>query len=321
VAVATRSSLSALNACRRFPFERHGTDAQALLRSEDIDAVVIATRHSSHATLVAAGLEAGRTVFVEKPLAIDRAGLERVRQAILTRGNDRLMVGFNRRFAPLVVELREFFSPRTRPLFMSYRVHAGPLESDSWYLREGEGSRFVGEGGHFLDVFAFLTGARPTSVSASCLRPAGLTPDDRDNLAVTVTYDDGSVGSLLYLTQGSRRVPKEYLEVFGSGRTAQLDNFAVLHLFSADRKRTRRARPDKGQSTEMAALVQAVCTGSALPVDVDCLFDTTLATLAVDLSLRRGAPVPIADFWARDEEVGPVGAGATEAQGEANRPE
>lgn len=297
-AVATRSALSALNACRRFPFERHGTDAKALLGSRDIDAVVIATRHSSHAALVAAGLEAGLTVFVEKPLAIDPAGLERVRQAMVAAGNDRLMVGFNRRFAPLVVELRDFFASRTRPLFMNYRVHAGQLDTSSWYLHETEGSRFLGEGGHFLDVFAFLTGARPVSVNAACLRPAKSIPDDRDNVAVTVTYDDGSVGTLLYLTQGGSRVPKEHLEVFGEGRTAQLDNFDKLHLFSGDGKRARRAGLDKGQKAEMAAFVQAICTGGALPVGVDCLFDTTLATLAVDESLRRSAPVPIAEFWA-----------------------
>jgi len=319
VAVATRSSLTALNACRRFPFERHGTDARALLGSGDIDAVVIATRHSSHASLAAAALEAGLAVFVEKPLAIDRTGAERVRQAIASSGNDRLMVGFNRRFAPLLVELRDFFSPRSGPLFMSYRVHAGQLEAGSWYLRESEGSRFVGEGGHFLDVFAFLTGARPTTVSAASLRPASSTPDDRDNVAVTVTYEDGSVGSLLYLTQGGRRVPKEHLEVFGGGRTAQLDNFALLHLYSADGKRTRRARPDKGQAAEMSALVQTVCAGSAPPVGVECLFDTTLATLAVDLSLRRGAPVPLADFWVRGDEPGSLdGDGAAEAGGKAD---
>jgi len=181
---------------------------------------------------------------------------------------------------------------------MNYRVHAGQLDTGSWYLHETEGSRFLGEGGHFLDVFAFLTGARPVSVNAACLRPATSTPDDRDNVAVTVTYDDGSVGSLLYVTQGSSRVPKEHLEVFGEGRTAQLDNFDKLHLFTGDGKRTRRAGLDKGQKAEMAAFVQAICTGGALPVGVDCLFDTTLATLAVDESLRRGAPVPIAEFWA-----------------------
>ena len=301
VAVATRSSLTALNASRRFPFERHGTDATDLLSSGDLDAVVIATRHSSHAPLAAAALRAGLTVFVEKPLAIDRAGLEGVRQAITAGGNDRLMVGFNRRFAPLLVELRDFFSPRAGPLFLSYRVHAGQLEAGSWYLREDEGSRFVGEGGHFLDVFAFLTGARPRTVSASTLRPASATPDDRENVAVTVTYDDGSVGSLLYLTQGARRVPKEQLEVFGGGRTAQLDNFGLLHLYTADRKQTRKARSDKGQRAEMSALVEAVCGGGPLPVSVDDLIDTTLATLAVGMSLRRGAPVSMADFWAHQE--------------------
>lgn len=303
VEVATRTPLSAANAQRRFPFQRSSTDAAGLLGAKDVDAVVIATRHASHAAFVAAALETGRPVFVEKPLAVDRAGLERVRQAVVSSGNDRLQVGFNRRFAPLVGELARAFAGRGHPLFMLYRVHAGQLEASSWYLDAAEGSRFVGEGGHFLDVFAFLTGSRPVSVSAACLRQGSPSSDDRDNLSVTVSYADGSVGQLLYLTQGGSRVPKEELEVFGGGKTARLHNFASLELFSGDARSVRKAALDKGQRAEMAAFVDAVAGGKALPIGVDCLFDTTLATLAAEESLRAGGPVAMADFWTEDETL------------------
>ncbi len=297
VEVATRTGLSGANVRRRFPFERSSTDAARLLEADDIDVILIATRHSSHASLVAAALRTCRPVFVEKPLAIDRAGLEVVRRALVESGNDRLQVGFNRRFSPLLRELAAVFDVRSSPLFMSYRVHAGRLESSSWYLDAAEGSRFVGEGGHFLDVFAFLTGSRPVTVSAHALRPPQAAADDRDNVSVTISYDDGSVGSLLYLTHGGTRVPKEELEVFADGKTVRLHNFTELEVYEGDGRRHRGARLDKGQKTEMEAFVDAVRSGGPMPVAIDSLFDTTLATLAVEQSLRTGGPVDLAECW------------------------
>lgn len=304
VEVATRSGLSGANVRRRFPFRRASTDVTGLLAADDIDAIVVATRHSSHPPLVAAALRTGRPVFVEKPLAIDRAGVELVRQAIVDSGNDRLQVGFNRRHAPLVRELASVFRPRSSPLFMSYRVHAGQLESTSWYLDAAEGSRFAGEGGHFLDVFAYLTGSRPLSVTASGLRSTGHADDDRENVAVTVSYEDGSIGSLLYLTRGGSRVPKEELEVFADGKTVRLHNFAELEVYEGDGRRRHRARPDKGQKGEMEAFVQTVRSGGPAPIPVESLLDTTLATLAVDESLRTGAPVHLAHLWEDTAELG-----------------
>ncbi len=298
VEVATRQGLSGANVRRRFPFRRASTDVAGLLGAADIDAVLIATRHATHPPLVAAALRTGRPVFVEKPLAIDRAGLEVVRRALAESGNDRLQVGFNRRFAPLVRELAAVFRPRSSPLVMSYRVHAGALESGSWYLDAEEGTRFAGEGGHFLDVFAFLTGSRPLTVTARAIRSPQAGVDDRDNVAVTVAYEDGSVGSLLYLTRGGSRVPKEELEVFADGKTVQLHNFATLDVYAGDSHRVRRARLDKGQQAEMAAFIEAVRAGTPMPIPIDALFDTTIATLAVDESLRRNGPVELADFWA-----------------------
>jgi predicted dehydrogenase/threonine dehydrogenase-like Zn-dependent dehydrogenase len=306
VEVVTRTGLSGANARRRFPFQRASTDVAGLLAADDVDAVLIATRHSTHPRLVSEALRTGRPVFVEKPLAIDLAGLELVRQALVESGNDRLQVGFNRRFAPLVLELASVFQRRAAPLFMSYRVHAGQLESTSWYADAAEGTRFEGEGGHFLDVFAFLTGSRPLTVSAASLRPAQASADDQDNVAVTVRYQDGSVGTLLYLTQGGSRVPKEELEVFGDGKTAQLHNFAHLDVYAGDGRRSRSSRLDKGQRAEMAAFVEAVRTGGSMPVPLECLFDTTMATLAVSESLRRGGPVDLSEYWAPAPDESPA---------------
>lgn len=299
VEVATATSLSATNAARKFGFKRVGTDYKELLEAMDIDAIMITTQHATHARMAAEALRKGKTVYVEKPLAIDLDGVELIRKAAVESGNDRLMVGFNRRFSPLVKELKYVFSHRSSPLVMYYRVHAGQLEVGSWYLDvSSHGSRFVGEAAHFFDVFAFITGARPVSVMAKALRPQKITNDDLENLVVMVDYDDGSVATLMYLTQGGAKVPKEYLEVFGGGRTAQLFNFEFLRIFEGndDRKIKPRAL-DKGQKDEMKDFVTAVCDGSEMPISFDCILDTTLVTLSASQSLRTGQPVYLDDYW------------------------
>lgn len=284
VAVATATALSGGNAGRKFGFARHSTDYKGLLSADDIDAVLIATRHASHAAMTSEALRAGKTVFVEKPLAIDEDGLAQVITAVEETGNDRLMVGFNRRFAPIIVKTAKTFQGRG-PLVMTYRVHAGQLDTGAWMTNPSEGSRFVGEAGHFFDTFAFLTGSRPVSVSAVALNPGAVCQDDRENVAVLVNYADGSVGNLLYLTQGSPKVPKEFLEVFGGGHTARMDNFESLTLFQGT-QRARSRFSGKGQKEEMAAFVAACQTGSPMPISFDCLVETTRVTLAAAESLR-----------------------------------
>ena len=296
--VATATSLSARNAARKFGFDRTGTSYPDLLARDDVDAVLIATRHAAHPGMVAESLACGKAVFVEKPLAIDFEGAEQVRQAACDADNPRLLVGFNRRYAPLVREAAGVFSSAT-PLVMTYRVHAGQMDAGSWYLDASEGSRFVGEAGHFIDVFAYLTDASPVRVFAQSLHSTSTTLDDLDNVVVTITYEDGSIGNLLYLTQGGTKVPKEFLEISGGGQTVQLHNFEHVSVYAGDGARKIKGRGiDKGQREEMAAFVQAVKTGADMPISIDCLFETTLATLAAAESVKTGRAVNIADLWA-----------------------
>lgn len=299
VEVATATGLSGANAARKFNFERTSTAYQSLLAAPDIDAVLIATRHSAHAAMTAAALRSGKAVFVEKPLALDRAGLEQVRQALSEADNDRLLVGFNRRFSPLVKTIAAVFSDPGLPLVMHYRVHAGQMEPNAWYLDPSEGSRFVGEAGHFIDVLAAICQSRPVSVWATSLRPRPATRDDLENMAVVINYENGSVGHLLYLTQGGLKVPKEYLEIFGGGTAAQLHNFESVTFYEGNRKRTVRSKLDKGQKDEMEAFITAIRSGQPMPISTDSLFDTTLATLAAIDSITTGRPVALADYWQR----------------------
>jgi predicted dehydrogenase/NADPH-dependent curcumin reductase CurA len=298
VAVATTTGLTGQNAMRKFGFQRATTEYKEILDDPGIDAVLIATRHSSHARLVADALRGGKAAYVEKPLAISSAELELVRRAIIESGNDRLMVGFNRRFSSMVTQLGQRFGNAQIPIVAHYRVHAGKLDSNSWYLNRAEGTRFVGEAGHFFDVLSFLTASRPVAVAAAVLRPDNATADDLENTVAVVRYENGSVGTLSYLTQGAAKVPKEEIEVFGGGITGQLHNFESLVMSDSDRRSTTKAmNVDKGQKNELKAFVRAAIEGTEMPISVDSLFDTTLTTLAAAESAATGKEVSLASYW------------------------
>lgn len=288
--VATLSGLSAANAVKKHGFARMSSDHRELLAAGDIDAVMILTRHGSHAALVCDALRAGKTIFVEKPLAISEEQLESISRTVSETGNDRIMVGFNRRFAPLLVALREAWGLRTGPQSLHYRVNAGRLEADSWYADSAaHGSRFVGEGCHFVDTLSWWLGCDPVEVYAAS------TPNDPDNVTAVFRYADDSVGTVSYLTGGDGRYPKESLEVFGRGAVARLDNFARTALWRGGKTRKNRSRfgTDKGQEAEMAAFVTAALTGAPMPIAFESLAATTRATLAAQRSATEGHPLPI----------------------------
>ena len=296
--VSTATSLSSANAARKFNFERTSTDYKTTLNASDIQAVLIATRHSAHASMVVEALKANKVVYVEKPLAINLSELKQVKQTIDMTGNSRLMVGFNRRFSPLVKKIVEEFNSNSGPMTINYRVHAGQMEHGSWYLDSNQGSRFVGEAGHFFDVFSTIIQARPISVMARSLRPENITQDDIENVSVLVNYADGSVANLTYLTQGGTKLPKEYVEVFGGGRTMLLNNFENVVFYDEKSKHVYKSKGlDKGQCAEMNEFVSSVIANKTMPIALEELFDTTLLTLAAAKSLACGTVVDLVEYW------------------------
>jgi predicted dehydrogenase/threonine dehydrogenase-like Zn-dependent dehydrogenase len=283
VHVSTTRSLSAVNAQRRFGFTTASTSASAVLEDESLDAIFIVTRHATHADLVCRALETGKAVFVEKPLALNAEELDRITETIAKTGNDRLMVGFNRRFAPMLAKMKAEFGPASSST--RYLVNAGPLAADSWYRNEGEGTRFTGEGGHFLDTLSWWTGSLPEEVYA-----VGGGPDS-DDVQVTVRFASGASGVISYLTGGNVRFPKETLDATGGGRSARLDNFRKATVWAGRGHETIRARgQDKGQHAELARFVEACLTGAAMPIPLESLAATTRATIAVRDSLLSGKP-------------------------------
>ncbi|MFD7027803.1 bi-domain-containing oxidoreductase [Streptomyces sp. NPDC059917] len=288
--VVTTTALSGANAQRKFGFGSATTDLDAVLGDPAIDAVFVVTRHSSHADLTRKALLAGKTVFVEKPLALDQDELAGVLAAVEESGNDRLQVGFNRRFAPILREAKQQFGTRGGPASLRYLVNAGQLGQGSWYLQQGtEGTRFAGEGGHFIDTASWLLGSDPVSVYAAAT-------SGNEDLQVVMRYPDGSTATLSYVTTGAPGFPKETLDLVADGKVLRLDDFVRASVYARKRwvsSRLPKAR-DKGQSAELAAFIKAVRTGGPMPVPLESLVATTAATLAVQASLAGGAPVSLA---------------------------
>jgi predicted dehydrogenase len=287
--VATTRSLSAVNARQKFGFRTATTDADAVLDDESVDAVFVVTRHHSHAEFACKALERGKAVFVEKPLALTEEQVEQVLETVERTGNDRLMVGFNRRFAPLFTFLQQGFGRVSGPVSARYLVSAGRLDPRSWYLDSDlEGSRFLGEGGHFVDTLSAWIGHPPTAVHA-------LQTGDGGDLQVSLTFADGSLGTIAYTTGGDARFPKETFDASGGGRSARLDNFTHATVWTPNGKSAKRSLvgKDKGQRAELAAFLDGVRSGGSMPIALDSLVATTRATIAAETSLQTGRAVEL----------------------------
>jgi predicted dehydrogenase/threonine dehydrogenase-like Zn-dependent dehydrogenase len=288
--VSTASGINARAVGDRFGFSYATTDTPALLADPAVQAVVIATRHASHARFAAQALRAGKAVFVEKPLALDEEGLQEVLAAQAESGGV-LAVGFNRRFSPLSLAVKEAFIAGL-PLALNYRVNAGAIPRESWvHDPEEGGGRIIGEVCHFVDLLQYLSGEDPVEVSAQAL--GGPEGGLHDTVAITLRFSRGSVANLSYFATGDRSFPKERLEVFGGGTLAVLDDFREV-LISRGGKRTRvkKLAQEKGFDQEVAAFVQAA-RGGGLPIPLASLVATTRATFAIEASLRTGQSVAV----------------------------
>ncbi|MEE9607283.1 MAG: bi-domain-containing oxidoreductase [Myxococcota bacterium] len=290
VGISSQGGRSAQRLGKRYGFRLATADPEEILGNAEVDAVFILTRHNLHAPLILRALARGKHVFTEKPLALTRDELDAIAEARAGGATD-VMVGFNRRFAPLVGAIREHFTGRTHPLAMHYRINAGRLPNDHWVHDPVEGGgRILGEVCHFVDLLQFLAGAPPTRVSADAIAGDSRFRSD-DNVALSLCFADGSIGTLLYTALGDPSVPKEHLEVFGEGRVAILEDFRSLELVAdGRRKRTKSANQDKGFESELRRYLEALRSGSQIPIPFEESAATTRATLAALESLRSGEP-------------------------------
>jgi predicted dehydrogenase len=294
VGIASASGLSARHAAQRYGFGFASSQESDILANPQIQVVAILTRHQHHARQVIQALRAGQHVFCEKPLAITPEELKAIQQLLEEKPPALLTVGFNRRFAPFSRQLAQFLENRREPMFIHYRVNAGYLPLTHW-LHDSQqgGGRIIGEGCHFIDYLTFLVGKPPLRV-----RTVGLPDGERyrqDNVCMTFTFEDGSIGTVTYLANGDKSLPKERVEVFCAGRVAVLEDYRSLEFLQNGQRQkfTARLRQDKGHRALWEAFVQAVRQGGQPPIPYDHLISVTRSSFAAVESLRQQADVEI----------------------------
>jgi polar amino acid transport system substrate-binding protein len=291
-AIATASGVTARSVGELYGFRFCVSGAADVINDADVNLVVVASRHASHAGLVRQALAAGKYVFVEKPLATTDRELDEI-LAIAENGG-RLMVGFNRRFSPHAREALDFFKNRQFPLSIHYRVNAGRIGPDHWLHDANEGGRIIGEVCHFIDLVHFITGSLTTRVFAEAVAGRNTQSTNEDSVFVSLRLGDGSNASIAYLSEGDKALPKERIEIFGGGKSFVIDDFRSATAYDNGRDKTSRLREqDKGQREEVRAVMSMVLEGKTAPVSLEDLKTTTRATFRIRESLQTGLPVEV----------------------------
>jgi predicted dehydrogenase/threonine dehydrogenase-like Zn-dependent dehydrogenase len=281
--IASTGGTSSLHLGRRFGFAEATTDVEAVLADPQANAVVVCTRHDSHADYVVRALQAGKHVFVEKPLALRPDELNRIEAAMAAVPDKVVMVGFNRRFAPHTERIRSLLTSVPGPKVFVMTVNAGAIPAQHWaHDPQTGGGRLVGEGCHFVDLLRHLADAPILSFQVA--RMQARVPD---TVSVTLQFGDGSLGTLLYLANGSRAFPKERLEIFAAGRVLQLDNFRQLTGFGWPGFRSMKLwRQDKGQTACAAAFLRAIRSGDTWPIGPAQLLEVAQVSIGIEEALH-----------------------------------
>ncbi len=288
VTVATASGNNATNIAQKYGFAAASGDARDVTGDSRINTVFIATRHNTHARYVLDSLEQGKHVFVEKPLALTEEELETIKTEYEKR-NVHLMVGFNRRFAPLIQKMRAVVGDDTRKA-ITYRVNVGHIPADHWTQDpEVGGGRIIGEVCHFVDLCMYIAGSRPVRLSAFSMEAE---PNLLDTVSVNILFANGSVANLSYFANGSKALEKEYLEVYSNGVTAVLRDFKELDIYTGRRK-TEKSSQDKGHRREVQLFLESVREGKPTPIPFEEIYLSSLLPFKILESMRTGRTVQI----------------------------
>ncbi|MBI5822994.1 MAG: bi-domain-containing oxidoreductase [Chloroflexi bacterium] len=292
VGIASSGGLHAQHSGKKFGFQYATSSEDEIINDKNINTVAILTRHDSHSDLVIKALKAGKHVFVEKPLAIMPEQLNKIEKQLRITNYGLLTVGFNRRFSPLANSLNSLLSNLQEPKYFHYRVNAGYIPLNHWTQDEAlGGGRIIGEACHFVDLITFLVGAAPVSVTAHALPDHGKYRED--NVSMTFTFPDGSIGVVDYLANGDKSMPKERLEVFCEGMVAVLDDYVSLVTVKDGKRKEERMAQDKGWRGEMAAFAESIKSGVGAPIPYEQIIGVTKSTFAAVESIRSKSTVEI----------------------------
>ncbi len=288
--LATSGGVNSVIHGKNSGFHQATTDTEAMLNNQQINTIAVVTQHNSHADFVTKALTLGKHVFVEKPLAINQKQLQQVQSAYSSQGNKlHLMVGYNRRFAPQIIKMKQLLEPIRQPKSFIMTINAGFIPVDHWTqdISKG-GGRIVGEACHFIDLMRFLAGNKITSVQARRMGTSNTVDIVEDKAAIILGFADGSFGTIHYLANGANTFPKERIEVFADGKVLQLDNFRKLTGFGFKHfKKLNLWQQDKGQKACAAAFLSAITEGKDTPIAADQIFEVAQITLDVVEQLRQ----------------------------------
>lgn len=287
--VVTSKGITANNVAQKFGFNHASSNSEDVLNNTAINTIFIATPHNSHAQFVLEALKKGKHVFVEKPLAMKEDELEEINEYCKQHGSN-VMVGFNRRFSPVAEELKKSFQDIGEPLVMNYRVNAGFIPKEHWTQNEYiGGGRIIGEVCHFIDLMQFFSGALPQTVYAQCLN----TPNDQlkndDNIVIAITFSNGSVGTVVYVANGDKSLPKERMEIFGGGKVGIINDFRSGELYAGNKSKLLKLE-GKGHAQEVQRFMEAVKNGRVYPISFESVYATSKATFKILDSLHTGLP-------------------------------
>lgn len=291
-AVVTSKGITSKNVAEKFGFSKSSTSPTDVLEDKNINTVFIATPHNTHAALVAKALDHEKHVFVEKPIAIQPEELTLVKEAY-KKSQSLLMVGFNRRFSPVAQEIKKAFHNLKEPMVMNFRVNAGFLPKDHWsQIKEIGGGRIIGEVCHFIDLMQYFTDSIPVTVFADCIDSFNSEKVNADNIAIVIKFKNGSVGNLVYLGNGDKTLPKEYLEIFGGGVVGVIDDFKSGKIYKNNKVKPLKFS-GKGHKQEVKAFLDAINLGKESPISFESIYLTTLTTFKIIDSITTGLPQKI----------------------------
>jgi predicted dehydrogenase/threonine dehydrogenase-like Zn-dependent dehydrogenase len=290
--VVTSKGITSKNVAEKFGFNACSADINDVLEKKGINTVFIATPHSSHARQVIQSLRSDKNVFVEKPLAVTEDELIEIIETKAIN-NLPLMVGFNRRFAPICVQIKKEFANIGEPFVVNIRVNAGFIAKDHWtQIPEIGAGRIIGEMCHFIDLMQYFTNEEPVKVYADCIQSENEKLKTDDNVAIVVKFNKGSIGNLIYVANGDKSLPKESIEIFGAGKAATINDFQKGSIYSNNKSKALKSS-GKGHRQEVKEFLTALNEGKDSPIDFRSICLTTLATFKIIDSLKTGLPQEI----------------------------
>jgi polar amino acid transport system substrate-binding protein len=292
VGIADVNGSAAKHAQDKFGFAYSTGDHRKIMEDDNIDVVFVTTRHNTHASLLIEALQAGKNVMVEKPLCMNEDELCEIIKAVEERPSQLVMVGFNRRFAPLSVELKKRFKDKG-PLCMNYICNAGFVPKESWVQDiETGGGRIIGEACHFIDWMIWLTESPPVQVYAQSITKETTKALKEDNVMISLKFADGSIGTVSYLACGDKSFTKEHIEVYSGGAIGIIDDFR-RGLFTDDGRREKLSGASKGHLQEWQGLADAIKNSKVSPITFEDIVASTWTTLKVTESLRTAKAIKI----------------------------